>query len=74
MKRALAILAGGLLCLWLGSPPALAHALLASSDPAAGATVATSPPRVSLMFTEPPDPKLPHTTTNSPPGPTDTDG
>ena len=58
MKRALAILAGGLLCLWLWAPPAGAHALLVSSDPAAGATVATSPPQVTLTFTEPPDPKL----------------
>jgi copper transport protein len=58
VKRALAILAGGLLCLWLWIPPAGAHALLASSDPAAGATVASSPPQVTLTFTEPPDPKL----------------
>src|SRR5207248_6371530 len=35
-----------------------AHALLASSVPAAGALVDTPPPSVTLMFTETPDPAL----------------
>ena len=38
--------------------PAAAHALLVSSDPAAGASLATAPSAVTLTFTEEPDPKL----------------
>jgi copper transport protein len=38
--------------------PALGHALLVSSDPAANAILATAPRAISLTFTEPPDPKL----------------
>src|SRR6478609_840239 len=37
---------------------AQAHALLKSSDPAAGAELASPPPQIVLTFTEPPDPKL----------------
>jgi copper transport protein len=38
--------------------PAAAHALLVSSDPAAGASLASAPSAVTLTFTEEPDPKL----------------
>ena len=38
--------------------PALAHALPQSSDPAAGATLATPPTQVTITFGERPDPKL----------------
>ena len=38
--------------------PAAGHALLVSSDPAAGASLATAPPEVTLTFTEEPDPAL----------------
>lgn len=40
------------------APPASAHALLAGSQPAAGASLATAPHRLILSFTEPPDPRL----------------
>jgi copper transport protein len=40
------------------APTALAHALLQSSDPVAGATLASGPSRVTIRFGEPPDPKL----------------
>src|SRR5487761_2341407 len=53
---------GGLLlvviALGLRAQPVLGHALLASSDPAANATMATAPPTVTATFTEPPDPRL----------------
>jgi copper transport protein len=58
VKRGLAVALAGVLWLCLSAPAAGAHALLASSDPAAGATLAASPPQVTLRFTEPPDPKL----------------
>jgi copper transport protein len=38
--------------------PAAGHALLVSSDPAAGASLASAPSAVTLSFTEEPDPKL----------------
>lgn len=38
--------------------PALAHALPQSSDPGAGATLATPPTQVTITFGERPDPKL----------------
>jgi copper transport protein len=38
--------------------PASAHALLDSSDPAAGAVLDTSPAAITMVFTETPDPKL----------------
>jgi copper transport protein len=40
------------------APPSSAHALVKTSDPAAGAVLATSPAQVLLTFTESPDPKL----------------
>ena len=43
---------------WAGAGPALAHAELDRSDPAAGSTVATAPQKVLLVFTERPDPSL----------------
>lgn len=51
----LAILLGGALTLPRG---AVAHALLQSSDPAAGSTVASAPSIVTLTFGEAPDPSL----------------
>ena len=42
--------------LWPGA--ALAHANLASSDPAEGAALDSAPSKVTLTFTEPPDPQL----------------
>src|SRR5438034_9820196 len=38
--------------------PVMAHALLASSQPAAGANLSSAPTEVVLTFTEAPDPKL----------------
>ena len=38
--------------------PASAHALVRSSDPAAGAVLATAPEQVLITFTEAPDPEL----------------
>jgi copper transport protein len=40
------------------SPSASAHALLAASDPPAGALLDAPPPRIVLTFTEAPDPSL----------------
>jgi copper transport protein len=51
-----ALAAGAGLLLW--APGASAHALLASSEPADGATVPEAPERVILEFTEAPDPGL----------------
>ncbi len=51
-----ALLAGLLLAVW--APSAWAHASLKSSDPAANASVSTSPSQILLSFTEPPDPSL----------------
>jgi copper transport protein len=45
-------LAGGLLLLVLSAQPASAHALLVDSDPASGATAATTPRVVRLWFSE----------------------
>jgi copper transport protein len=42
----------------LMAAPAGAHALLKSSDPAAGAVLSSAPSRVVLTFTESPDPRL----------------
>jgi copper transport protein len=51
----LVLVLGGALAL----PQALAaHSLLQSSDPAAGSTVASTPPIITLTFGEVPDPKL----------------
>jgi len=58
MRRALL---GGLLLiasLFVGMPAAQAHADLVSSDPAAGATLATAPTELRLTFSEAPDPAL----------------
>jgi methionine-rich copper-binding protein CopC len=41
-----------------GAGPALAHADLASADPAAGATVKTAPTEISITFTEEVEPKF----------------
>ncbi|MBV9256021.1 MAG: copper resistance protein CopC [Actinobacteria bacterium] len=49
------LLAGG--ALWL-APPAAAHALAQSSDPAPGSTVAHAPPAVTIVFGERPEVKL----------------
>ena len=42
----------------LGAGAAAAHANLASSDPAANASLDHAPADVTMTFTEPPDPKL----------------
>jgi len=53
---AVALLAGaGVFAL---APAAEAHALLSSSEPAAGATLSTAPSEVTIHFTEPPEPTL----------------
>jgi copper transport protein len=46
--------------IWLGmtATAALAHASLVSSDPSNGELLETAPDRISLTFTEPPDPSL----------------
>jgi copper transport protein len=53
-------IAGMAAALWALVPGATAsaHAGLESSDPAAGAVVASPPAQVSMIFTEPPDPAL----------------
>src|SRR6478672_5543846 len=51
--------AGAALVVAIGlASPALAHALLASSQPAAGSNLSSAPTEVVLTFTEAPDPKL----------------
>ena len=52
--RCVALLAALGLALLVG-PGAAAHALVASSDPAAGATLASSPSQIVITFTEQPD-------------------
>src|SRR5437879_10066449 len=54
LVRCVALLAALGLVLLMG-PGAAAHALVASSDPADGATLASSPPQVVITFTEQPD-------------------
>ena len=58
MRRAgvLAVLVGSLLVLWAW--PAFGHALVKSSDPAAGEVLQRSPSRVLIEFTERPDVEL----------------
>ena len=53
-----AVVALALTGLGAAAPPASAHALLAGSQPAAGASLATAPHQLILSFTEPPDPRL----------------
>lgn len=53
-----ALVALALTSLGAAAPPASAHALLAGSQPAAGASLATAPRQLVLSFTEPPDPRL----------------
>ena len=60
MRRAVVALTGLLLvggALWL-APPAGAHALAQSSDPAPGSTVAHAPSAVTITFGERPEPAL----------------
>lgn len=54
------LLVAGLAALWLGAAAATAsaHANLDRSDPADGAQLDASPPRIALTFTETPDPDL----------------
>lgn len=58
VSRALTILAITLAGAFALAPGAAAHALLQSSDPAAGATVGSAPSTIKLVFGETPDPKL----------------
>ena len=51
-----ALLMAGALAVW--APQARAHASLKTSDPAANASLTTSPSQILLTFTEPPDPSL----------------
>lgn len=57
MKRGLLIAACVAVALSFARP-ASAHALLDSSDPAAGAVLDTSPAAITMLFTETPDPDL----------------
>src|SRR2546426_9924822 len=51
--------AGAALVVAIGlASPAMAHALLASSQPAAGSNLSSAPTEVVLTFTEAPDPRL----------------
>jgi methionine-rich copper-binding protein CopC len=55
MRQLIRTLAVGLvagLALLLGAAPALAHTRLSSSDPADGASLASPPERISLVFNE----------------------
>jgi copper transport protein len=54
---ALAVL-GAAVLVGLAGGPAVAHALLQSSDPAAGQSLSVAPAAVTITFTEAPDPKL----------------
>jgi copper transport protein len=56
--RALSAAAVAAVALVALAAPASAHALLRSSDPAAGAVLDSAPATVSATFTEPPDPVL----------------
>jgi copper transport protein len=58
VRRCLLLVAVAAGALFLSAPAAWAHAGLSSSDPAAGATVPTAPPQVTMTFTETPDPSL----------------
>ncbi len=58
MRRALAVVAMTWLVLGLSAATASAHSLLTSSTPADGAALQSPPARVTLTFTEPPDPGL----------------
>lgn len=58
MRRAAIVALLTLPVLFLWAPAAQAHANLESSEPADGAILATAPERVTLTFTEPPDPQL----------------
>ncbi len=58
MRRPLVVALLACMVLLLAASPAGAHALLRSSDPASGASVAKAPAKVTLTFTEAPDPTL----------------
>jgi len=58
LAAAAVLVLAGLWLLLVGAPSASAHALLRSSDPAAGADLERAPQQVLLTFTEQPDPGL----------------
>jgi copper transport protein len=58
MRRPLVVALLACMALLLAASPASAHALLRSSDPASGASVAKAPAKVTMTFTEAPDPSL----------------
>ena len=58
LRRAAVAVAIAAACLAAFAAPALAHAALESSDPAAGSSVAASPARIVLTFAEAPEVKL----------------
>jgi copper transport protein len=55
MRRPLVVTLLAGLVLLLAAPAASAHAVLRSSDPPGGASLAKAPAKVTLTFTEPPD-------------------
>ncbi|HEX8941320.1 MAG TPA: copper resistance protein CopC [Candidatus Limnocylindrales bacterium] len=57
-RRLAAVLLAALAAASIGTGQAAGHALLVSSDPAAGAALPSGPPAVTLTFTEAPDPHL----------------
>jgi copper transport protein len=57
-RRLLALSALAFLWLVVVALPSLAHSELARSDPADGAVLPSSPSRILMVFTEPPDPDL----------------
>jgi copper transport protein len=58
MRRPAAVTALACLLLALAAPAAGAHALLRSSEPAGGASLDKAPEKVTMTFTEAPDPTL----------------
>ncbi|MGB7804712.1 MAG: copper resistance protein CopC [Actinomycetota bacterium] len=58
IRRSIVLLVLGVLPVALLAGPASAHAELESSDPAAGVVLDQAPAKVTMVFTEPPDPVL----------------
>jgi copper transport protein len=58
LRRAVAAFAAVPMLLWLGAGTASAHAILESVDPADGSTLASAPPVVRLVYSEPVTPSL----------------
>ena len=58
IRRGMVVIVAVVVLLIGGAAPVWAHANLASSDPASGATLPDPPTAIRLTFTEPPDPTL----------------